>query len=156
VHWGRRPHLSLVCIAADELPRLHFGHPQDGGDGLWFVTEAYPLFELGVTKADEDAILLRHGLSHARKSGCAMWPLQPVGWYCALRETDPAGWAGVVEYECVALGRNPRMFVVGQAPRNPSAISSAPPGPLGHIAAVLNLVSCRPVVGGPGGAYSAA
>ncbi len=38
----RRPHLSLVGIAADELPRLHLGHPQEGGDGPWFVTEAYP------------------------------------------------------------------------------------------------------------------
>ena len=35
----RRPHLSLVGIAADELPRVHLGHPQDGGDGPWFVTE---------------------------------------------------------------------------------------------------------------------
>jgi hypothetical protein len=80
------------------------------------VTEAYPLVELGVTKADEDAILIRHGLSHARKSGCAMCPFQPVGWYWALRETDPAGWAAVVAYERVALARNPRMFIVGQAP----------------------------------------
>ena len=81
-----------------------------------YVTEAYPLIELGVTKADEDAILRRHGLSHARKSGCAMCPFQPIGWYWALRETDPAGWEAVVEYERAALERNPKMFVVGQSP----------------------------------------
>ena len=80
------------------------------------MTEAYPLVELGVSKADEDTILIRHGLSHARKSGCAMCPFQPVGWYWALRETDPEGWAAVAAYERVALARNPRMFIVGQAP----------------------------------------
>jgi hypothetical protein len=112
----RRPHLSLVGIAADELPRLHLGHPQDGGDGLWFVPEVYPLVELGLTKAYEDAILGRHVLSHGRRSGCAMCPFQPVGCTWALRETDPVGWAAVVEYERAALGQNPRMFIVRQTP----------------------------------------
>ena len=40
----RRPYLSLVGIAVDELPRLHLGHPQKGGDGPWFVTDAHPLW----------------------------------------------------------------------------------------------------------------
>ncbi len=112
----RRPQLSLVGIAADELPRRHLGRPQEGGDGPWFVTGAYPLEELGVSKADEETILIRHGLSHVRRSGCAMCPFQPVGWVWALRETDPAGWAAVVDCERAALARNPRMLVVGQVP----------------------------------------
>jgi hypothetical protein len=87
----RRPQLSLVGIAAGELPPLHLRYPREGGDGPWVVTETYPLVELGVTKANEDAILLSHGLSHARKSGCAMCPFQPVGWVWALRKTDPEG-----------------------------------------------------------------
>jgi hypothetical protein len=45
------------------------------------VTEAYPLVDLGVSKADEDTILISHGLNYARKSGCAMCPFQPVSWY---------------------------------------------------------------------------
>jgi hypothetical protein len=58
----RRPHLSLVGIVADERPRLYLGHPQEGGDGPWFVTEAYPALELGVSKAGEDTFLIRPGL----------------------------------------------------------------------------------------------
>jgi hypothetical protein len=127
-----------VGIAADELPRVHLGHPQDGGDGPWFVTEAYPLIELGVTKADEDAILRRHGLSHARKSGCAMCPFQPVGWYWALRETDPAGWEAVVEYERAALARNPRMFVVGAAPIAQVVVAWRGRNPLATVEEVLD------------------
>ena len=73
-----RPVAALITwrrsLAADELPRLHLGHPQEGGDGPWFVTEACSFVELGVSKADEDTILIRHGLRHARKSGCAMCP----------------------------------------------------------------------------------
>ena len=143
----RRPHLSLVGIAADELPRLHLGHPQEGGDGPWFVTEAYPLVELGVSKADEDTILIRHGLSHARKSGCAMCPFQPVGWYWALRETDPEGWAAVVEYERVALARNPRMFIVGQAPISEAVAAWRAKHPRATVDEVLGKTYARCGVG---------
>ena len=69
-----------------------------------------------MSKGDEDTILIRHGLRHARKSGCAVCPFLPVGWTWALRETDPAGRAAVVEYEREALARNTKMFIVGQAP----------------------------------------
>jgi hypothetical protein len=134
----RRPHLSRVGIAADELPRLHLGHPQEGGDEPWFVTGAYPLVELGVSKADEDTILIRHGLSHARKSGWAMCPFQPVGWYWALRETEPAGWEAVVEYERVALARNARMFIVGQAPIAQAVAAWRVRNPLATVEGVLD------------------
>ncbi|MCK6525658.1 hypothetical protein L6R49_30000 [Myxococcota bacterium] len=80
------------------------------------MTEACSLVELGVSKSDEDTILIRHGLSHARRSGCAMCPFQPVRWTWALRETDPVGWAAVVPVEHAALVRNPRRFIVAQAP----------------------------------------
>ena len=116
VGWAAEAAPERVGIAADKLPRLHLGHPREGWDEPWFVAEAYPVGELGVRTADEDTILIRQGLSHARKSGCAMCPFQPVGWYWALRETDPAGWEAVVEYERAALARNLRMFIIGQAP----------------------------------------
>lgn len=117
VRAGRRwPHLALLGIAADEASRAHFAHPRLGGSGPWYATEAYPLLELGITKADEHPILARHGFGDARKSGCYLCPFQPIGWYWALRETEPDRWAEVVAYEAAALAQNPRMFLVGQLP----------------------------------------
>ena len=127
----RRPHLSLIGIAADEAERAIEAHPLHGGRGPWYVTEAYPLIEMGLNKADEAEILEACGFDDAHKSGCVMCPFQPVSWYWALRETDPAQWARVVGYKARALERNPRMFLVGDAPiaemvaawrsRNPAA-----------------------------------
>lgn len=140
--WGREvrarrrwPHLALIGIAADEAGRARYAHPLLGGTGPWYATEAYPLVELGVTKADEQPILARHGFGDARKSGCFLCPFQPVGWYWALRERDPARWREVVAYEAAALAKNPRMFLVGDSPiadaveawraRNPDATVEA-------------------------------
>lgn len=132
---NRWPHLALIGIAADEAERALFVHPLLGGSGPWYATEAYPLIEAGIAKADEGPILARHGFGDARKSGCYLCPFQPVGWFWALRETDPEGWAEVVAYEARALARNPRMFVTGKAPlpemvaawraKNPSATVEA-------------------------------
>lgn len=113
---ARWPHLNLIGIAADEAERALFAHPLLGGKGPWYATEAYPLIEAGITKADEQPILTRHGFPDARKSGCYLCPFQPVGWFWALRETDPEGWASVVAYEAAALAENPRMFLVGKTP----------------------------------------
>ena len=136
VRAGRRwPHLALIGIAADEAERAVFAHPLLGGSGPWYATEAYPLIEAGISKADEQPILSRHGFSDARKSGCYLCPFQPIGWFWALRETDPEGWASVVAYEAAALAENPRMFLVGKTPipeavnawraRNPNATVEA-------------------------------
>ena len=132
---ARWPHLNLIGIAADEAERAQFAHPLLGGKGPWYATEAYPLIEGGITKADEQPILTRHGFPDARKSGCFLCPFQPVGWFWALRETDPEGWASVVAYEAAALAENPRMFLVGKTPipeavnawraRNPNATVEA-------------------------------
>jgi len=133
-HGRRRPHLTLIGIAADETDRIFHSHPSEGGEGPWYVTEAYPLVELGIKKSDEEPILARHGFDDARKSGCFMCPYQPIGWYWALRETEPALWQRVVAYEATALKKNPRMFLVGDTPvataverwraRNPAATIS--------------------------------
>lgn len=123
--WGRDvkagkrpPHLSLLGIAADEPTRAMIGHPAEGGEGPWYVTEGYPLMEAGITKAEEAAILDRHGFGDVRKSGCAMCPFQPIGWFWALRESEPERWAEVVAYENEALARNARMFLTRKMPIN--------------------------------------
>jgi hypothetical protein len=104
----RKPHVTIIGIAADETSRLH-----NGGKGPNYVTEAYPLVDLGIEKADEAPILARWGLDHVRKSGCFMCPYQPAGWFWALSVSQPEQYAAVVEYERIALARNPRMAATG-------------------------------------------
>ena len=71
---ARWPHLNLIGIAADEAERALFAHPILGGAGPWYATEAYPLIEAGITKADEQPILTRHGFPDVTQSGtsCTM------------------------------------------------------------------------------------
>jgi len=104
----REPHINIVGIAADETTRI-----PDEEMGPLYCTEAYPLAEMGLDKADETPILERWNLNSVRKSGCYMCPYQPAGWYWALRETHPGLYADAVEYERVALERNPRMAATG-------------------------------------------
>jgi hypothetical protein len=104
----RLPHITLIGIAADETERL-----AHGGNGPQYVTEAHPLVDMGVAKGDEQPILERRDLGHVRKSGCVCCPFQPLGWYWALAETDSEEWDRVVEYERVAMERNPRMAATG-------------------------------------------
>ena len=72
----RAPHVP----EADEAHRaIKTGRPA-------YEDPIYPLVDMGIEKADEAAILARHGLDWVRKSGCFMCPFQPVGWFWALRE----------------------------------------------------------------------
>lgn len=103
----RRPHLALIGYAADEEHRF-----EDAPDSPWYVEEAFPLVELGIRKVDEEPILARWHLSHVRKSGCVMCPFQPVGWYWALKQVDPATYARVLAYENRSVAANPRMTVL--------------------------------------------
>lgn len=98
------PHVTLIGIAADETRRL-----DNGGRGPDYVTEGYPLVDMGITKADEAPHLIRWGLGSVRKSGCVLCPYQPASWYWALSIEDPKTFAAVVAYEAKALARNPRM-----------------------------------------------
>jgi 3'-phosphoadenosine 5'-phosphosulfate sulfotransferase (PAPS reductase)/FAD synthetase len=104
----RLPHVTLIGIAADETSRL-----RPDAHGPHYVTEAYPLVDMDIAKADEVPILERWSLGHVKKSGCFMCPYQPASWFWALRETEPATYERVVEYERIALDRNPRMAATG-------------------------------------------
>jgi hypothetical protein len=104
----RLPHVTLIGIAADETSRL-----RPDVHGPHYVTEAYPLVDMELAKDDEVPILERWHLGHVRKSGCFLCPYQPAGWFWALRETEPATYERVVEYERIALERNPRMAATG-------------------------------------------
>lgn len=106
---AEKPHVNLIGIAADELSRL-----ENGGEGPAYLVERYPLVTMGLAKADESAILAEVGLDHIRKSGCWMCPYQPLGWWWALRETEPELWAKAVAYEISSLKRNPNMSITGR------------------------------------------
>lgn len=105
----RPRHEVLIGIAADEASRaIDTGRPS-------YEQVRYPLVEMAIDKADEAAILARHGFAPVRKSGCVMCPYQGLGWFWALRETDPSRWSEVLAYEAAALEDNPKMFVVGHS-----------------------------------------
>lgn len=113
--WGRlvragvrRPHLTLIGYAADEPQRYQTQYCSP-----WYIQEAYPLVEMGISKADEAPILSRWHLDDVKKSGCYMCPHQPLSWYWALSLVDAAAFERVVEYEGVSLQANPRMTVKG-------------------------------------------
>lgn len=123
-------HRVIIGIAADEASRaIDTGRP-------YYERPVYPLVDMGIEKADEAAILDRHGFGDTRKSGCLMCPYQPAGWFWALRETSPARWAEVLDYEAEALAENPKIGgIVGGVPvaeavdrwraKNPSATVDA-------------------------------
>lgn len=117
---GEAPqHINLIGIAADETSRLANGE----GRTPAYVTERYPLVTMGIAKADEAPILERWGLGFVRKSGCFLCPYQPIGWFWALSVAEPAIYAAVVEYERVALARNPRMAATGAKKPIPEAVA---------------------------------
>lgn len=120
---GRRlPHLNLIGLAADEQDRLSKGG-DIGAFSARYVDEAFPLAELGVSKADEEAILARHGFEAVRKSGCWMCPHQPVGWWWALSEIAPERFAAAVDYEARAAARDPGLRIVGREPLRDAVIA---------------------------------
>lgn len=110
----REPHLNLIGLAADETDRL-----EKGGDvGCFtarYVTEAYPLAEMGIGKSDEQPILDACGFGDVRKSGCWMCPYQPTGWWWALSELQPDLFARAVAAEAESTRRDPKLFFVGSA-----------------------------------------
>ena len=102
------PHVTLIGIAADETSRI-----PDEDLGPHYVTEGYPLADMGISKADEAPILARWGFDDVRKSGCYMCPYQPASWWWALSIDEPQTYERAVEYERIALARNPRMAATG-------------------------------------------
>jgi hypothetical protein len=104
----RARHINIIGIAADETSRL-----SNGGKGPDYCTEAYPLVDMGIAKADEAVVLRRFMLNDVMKSGCYMCPYQPASWYWALSVQDPETFEAVRAYEARSLAANPRMNITG-------------------------------------------
>jgi hypothetical protein len=110
VRQGERcAHVTIIGIAADETSRL-----ENGGKGPDYVTEAYPLVDMGIRKDDESDILTRMDLDDTRKSGCYMCPFQPPSWWWALSVDHPELYEDAVRYELESLSRNPKMSIGGR------------------------------------------
>lgn len=107
----RHQHITLIGIAADESGRV-----KEYANAPKFITERYPLIEMDIAKTDEQPILERHGLGHIRKSGCDGCPFQPASWFFALQQTNPTRWQELLDYEAVAVAKNPKMFITGKKP----------------------------------------
>ena len=113
VRSGRRtPHVNLIGLAADETDRL-----AKGGDvGCFtasYVTEAYPLAEMGIAKPDEQAYLDACGFGDVRKSGCWMCPYQPIGWWWALSVLYPRLFDRAARAELESTRRDPKLYFAG-------------------------------------------
>lgn len=112
----RRPHLNLIGYHADEMGRYTKAMELAAqGAGPRYVGEDYPLIHAGVGEQDENEILDRHGFGDVMKSGCDMCPWQRIGQFWALRETNPARFAAIVDYEAAAAAnRKTYRFVDGK------------------------------------------
>jgi hypothetical protein len=84
--------------------------------GKVWKRELYPLWEMGITKADESAILKTAKLDWIRKSGCLVCHFQPVEWFVALAQVNPAVYQQVLAYEQLARSRNPKWYLKGSKP----------------------------------------
>ena len=99
-----RPHLMLIGYAADEDKRLSEARKAEGKSEGWtddFDSEAYPLMEMGITKAGEEPYLegllgvgpdmkfRNGGFSDVKKSGCRSCIHQDAAQWWMLRHLDP-------------------------------------------------------------------
>lgn len=101
-HKGRKTHLAR----GDYRMKL----------GKVWKRELYPLYEMGITKTDESAILVASKLNWIRKSGCFVCHFQPVDWFWALSVINPPVYQDVLGYEQTARSRNKKWFLKGSKP----------------------------------------
>lgn len=119
--WGKlckkgdaEKHVCLIGFAADEPKRIARAYQERAKESAPnFVTEEFPLVDMGIGKPQEQEHLARHGLGHVRKSGCDMCKFQPPSWWWALSVQNPDRYADIIAYEARAMARNPNMAVTG-------------------------------------------
>ncbi len=112
--WGNRvkkglaePHQVLLFIAKDESGRCI----DDLNEKPFYERSVYPLVEMGIAKADEQAILDRMGLGWVQKSGCVGCKYQGVEHFWALSQEEPVEFDRIEDYEDTAADKNPKMVI---------------------------------------------
>lgn len=115
-----RPHLMLIGYAADEQKRLVEARKAEKKRDGWakdFDSEAYPLMEMGISKAGEAPLLERlpgvgpegrvrpGGFSDVKKSGCRSCIHQDAAQWWMLRTLDPDYFSERVEHEAAVVRR---------------------------------------------------
>ena len=93
-----------------------------------YLKAVYPLMEADITKDDERPILQRHGLDGTRKSGCRSCHFQGGGWWWALKQTDPAFFAWVCDWEAEAASK-----VDGNGKARPASYRFSSKRPLAEV-----------------------
>lgn len=89
----RGRHLKMwVGISADEFHRAK-------DSGVNYAVNAFPLLELGLTRADTQAYLERYGFEAVSKSACVGCPYTSNAGWRNLRDNHPAQWAEAVEFD---------------------------------------------------------
>ena len=86
-------HLNMwVGISTDEFTRAK-------DSGVAYAVNTFPLLELGLTRADTQAYLDRHGFAAVSKSACVGCPYTSNRGWRNLRDNHPAQWAEAVEFD---------------------------------------------------------
>ena len=113
----RLPHLMLIGYAADEEKRVKSVKEKKADWSKHFDTEAYPLMEMGITKAGEAKYLeslpgvdpsgrfVDGGFKDVKKSGCRSCIHQDRAQWWMLRTLDPAYFRQIEEHEARVVKR---------------------------------------------------
>lgn len=89
----RGRHLNMwVGISLDEFTRAK-------DSGVKYAVNTFPLLDLGLTRADTQAYLDRHGFAAVSKSACVGCPYTSNAGWRNLRDNHPAQWAEAVEFD---------------------------------------------------------
>lgn len=81
-----------VGISADEFHRAK-------DSGVAYAVNTFPLLQLGLTRADTQAYLDRHGFAAVSKSACIGCPYTSNAGWRDLRDNHPEQWAQAVEFD---------------------------------------------------------
>jgi hypothetical protein len=84
--------VQWIGISRDEVQRMKPNRTR-------WMTNRWPLVDLGMTRADCLAWLKRHGYPRPPKSACTFCPYHDVSMWRALRDGAPDDWRGAVELD---------------------------------------------------------
>jgi hypothetical protein len=103
----RGVHLNMwVGISTDEFTRAK-------DSGVAYAVNTFPLLQLGLTRADTQAYLDKHGFSAVSKSACIGCPYTSNKGWRSLRDEHPEQWAEAVEFDRAIRAGSARATAAG-------------------------------------------
>lgn len=82
--------------------------------GVRYAVNTFPLLELGLTRADTQSYLDRHGFAAVSKSACIGCPYTSNAGWRNLRDNHPQQWAQAVEFDRAIRSGSARANANGQ------------------------------------------